>query len=146
MSEIVLPISNNFWNIRGVFKTRGFFNIGTQASLVLRRNGRFVLLDSYTLQDEVKKQIDTLSNSGRDIEAIINLHPFHTLHVQKAHQQYPNAKLYGTRRHLATFPDLPWQPELTESGDFASLFSEDFEFSVPAGVDFISSNEQLHFA
>jgi hypothetical protein len=103
-------------------------------------------LDAYTLQGKVKEQIDTLSRGGDDIEAIINLHPFHTMHVQKAHEQYPNAKLYGTQRHIDKFPDLDWQPELTESAACADLFADDLEFSVPAGVDFISSNEHLHFS
>ena len=146
MSEQILQISDDFWNIRGDFKIGGILNIGTHASLVRCRNGKFVLLDAYTLQGEVKEQIDALSNKGKDIEAIINLHPFHTVHVRKAHEQYPKAKLYGTQRHLFKFPDLPWQPELTESAACADLFADDFEFSVPAGVDFISSNEQLHFS
>lgn len=146
MSEQILRISDDFWNIRGDFKIGGFLNIGTHASLVRRSNGKFVLLDAYTLQGTIKEYVDSLSNNGADIEAIINLHPFHTVHVQKVHEQYPNAKLYGTRRHQDKFPDLPWQSELTESSEFAALFAEDFEFSVPAGVDFISSNENLHFS
>lgn len=146
MSEEILQISDDFWNIRGDFKIGGILNIGTHASLVRRGNGKFVLLDAYTLQGEVKQQIDALSKDGDDIEAIINLHPFHTMHVQKAHEQYPNAKLYGTQRHIEKFPDLDWQPELTESAACAELFADDLEFSVPAGVDFISSNEHLHFS
>jgi hypothetical protein len=146
MSEKILHISDDFWNIRGDFKIGGILNIGTHASLVRRGNGKFVLLDAYTLQGKVKEQIDTLSRGGDDIEAIINLHPFHTMHVQKAHEQYPNAKLYGTQRHIDKFPDLDWQPELTESAACADLFADDLEFSVPAGVDFISSNEHLHFS
>jgi len=146
MSEKILKISDDFWNIRGDFKIGGVLNIGTHASLVRRGNGKFVLLDAYTLQGEVKEQIDALSKDGDDIEAIINLHPFHTVHVQKAHEQYPNAKLYGTQRHIEKFPDLDWQPELTESAACADLFAADFDFSVPAGVDFISSNEHLHFS
>ena len=146
MSEQILQISDDFWNIRGDFKIGGILNIGTHSSLVRRRNGKFVLLDAYTLQDEVKERIDAQSNNGDDIEAIINLHPFHTVHVKKAHEQFPDARLFGTRRHVEKFPDLPWQPELTESADCADLFADDFEFSVPAGVDFISSNEHLHFS
>ena len=146
MSERVLKISNDYWNIRGEFKIGGILNIGTHASLVKLGNGKFVLLDAYTLQGEVKAQVDALTNNGADIEAIINLHPFHTVHVKKSHKQYPNAKLYGTRRHLEKFPDLSWQGELTESDEFAALFADDFDFSVPAGVDFISSNEHLHFS
>ena len=146
MSEHILQISDDFWNIRGDFKIGGILNIGTHASLVRRKNGKFILLDAYTLQGEVKEQIDALSNNGDDIEAIVNLHPFHTVHVRKAHEQYPKAKLYGTQRHIEKFPDLLWQPELTESAAFADLFADDLEFSVPAGVDFISSNEHLHFS
>ena len=146
MSEHIRQISDDFWNIRGDFKIGGILNIGTHASMVRRGNGKFVLLDAYTLQGEVKEKIDALSKNGDDIEAIINLHPFHTIHVQKAHEQYPNAKLYGTRRHVEKFPDLDWQPELTDSEEFADLFADDFDFSVPAGVDFISSNEHLHFS
>ncbi len=146
MSERMLQISEDFWNIRGSFKIGGILDIGTHASLVRRANGQFVLLDAYTLEGPVKEQVDALTSNGAEIEAIINLHPFHTVHVAAAHSQYPQAKLYGTRRHVAKFPDLPWQAELTESPEFAELYVDDFEFSVPAGVDFISKNEHLHFS
>ncbi len=146
MSEKILKISNDYWNIRGVFKINGILNIGTHASLIKQKNGKFVLLDAYTFQGDLKKQVDALTNDGADLEAIINLHPFHTVHVERAHQEYPHAKHYGTRRHLNKFPELNWQPELTESDDFAALFSDDLEFSVPEGVDFISSNENVHFS
>ncbi|MDD9892717.1 MAG: hypothetical protein OXT49_04305 [Gammaproteobacteria bacterium] len=146
MAEQILKISDDFWNIRGVFKIGGVLNIGTHASLVRRANGKFVLLDAYTLQGAVKEKVDALTNNGADIEAIINVHPFHTVHVARSHAQYPNAKLYGTQRHIDKFPNLPWQPEQTESAECAALFADDFEFSVPAGVDFISSNENLHFS
>lgn len=146
MTDKIIKISDNFWNIRGEFRVFGLLNIGTQASLVKRSNGKFVLLDAYTLKGDVKQQVDLLTNNGVDIEAIINLHPFHTMHVVKTHADYPNAKLYGTQRHIDKFPDLPWEVELSNSNEFASLFSDDFKFSVPRGVDFISTNEQLHFS
>lgn len=146
MSEQILNISGNFWNIRGDFKIGGILNIGTHASIVRCTNGKFVLLDAYTLHGKLKNQVDALTNNGADLEAIINLHPFHTIHVQRVHELYPNAKLYGTQRHHDKFSELPWQPQLTESNEFAALFADDFEFSVPAGVDFISNNENLHFS
>jgi hypothetical protein len=146
MTDKIIKISDDFWNIRGEFRVFGLLNIGTQASLVKRGNGKFVLLDAYTFQDDIKQQVDALTNNGADIEAIINLHPFHTLHVAKTHSYYPHAKLYGTQRHLDKFPGLPWQVELSNSNEFAALFSDDFEFSVPRGVDFISNNEHLHFS
>ena len=146
MPERMIQIADDFWNIRGEFKLGGVLNIGTHASLLRRSNGQFILLDAYTLPDNIKAEVDALTGNGEAIEAIINLHPFHTVHVERAHQQYPNAKLYGTQRHIDKFPNLPWQPELTESEACADLFAEDLAFSIPAGVDFISSNENLHFS
>ncbi|MDC0661553.1 hypothetical protein [Marinobacter sp. SS21] len=146
MSNPVQQISNSFWNIRGDLKIGGVLNIGTHASLVKRGNGKFVLLDAYTLRGETKVKVDALTHSGTELEAIINLHPFHTLHVEAVHRQYPQARLYGTQRHRDKFPNLPWESELTESEACAALFAEDLEFAIPAGVDFISANEHLHFS
>ena len=142
----MIRVADNFWNIRGSFKTAGVLEVGTQASLVKRANGKFVFLDAYTLDGSVARQVRGLTNGRADIEAILNLHPFHTIHVQRMHAQFPDAKLYGTARHLSRFPELPWQPELTESTELHAMFGEDFDFSVPRGVDFISSNENIHFS
>jgi hypothetical protein len=142
----IIQVSDNFWNIRGSFKIGGVVDIGTQASLVKRQNGEFVLLDTCGLSTEVATQIDALTNGGKDIKAILNLHPFHTVYVSQMHERYPHALLYGTARHVARAPALPWQPEHTESPEIQTLFAEDFEFSVPKGVDFISKNENIHFS
>lgn len=146
MSDKIVYLSEDFWSIRGQFRIFGLLNIGTQASLLRRKNGRYLMLDAYTLEGDVKEQVDAITDGGADLEAIINLHPFHTVHVEAAHRQYPNARLYGTQRHHDRFPDLPWADALTESAECAALFAEDLEFSIPAGVDFISDNDKLHFA
>jgi hypothetical protein len=146
MPNHVLQISDNFWNIRGSFKVLGFLDVGTQASLVRRKSGAFILLDSYTLRDDVRRQVMDLTGNGEAIEAIINLHPFHTVHCEQMHRDFPRARLYGTRRHYERFPGLPWESQLTEDSELHALFSEDLQFSVPRGVDFISSNENLHFS
>lgn len=146
MSDHILKISNDFWNIRGEFRVGGFLNVGTHSSLVKRRNGKYVLLDAYTLLGEIKEAVDAVTNDGADIEAIINVHPFHTVHVERVHQQYPKAKLFGTQRHLDKFPELPWETALSESAECAEMFAEDFDFSIPMGVDFIPDNQHLHFS
>jgi len=146
MKDKMVKIAEDFWNIRGEFKLFGLVNIGTQASLVKRQNGNFVFLDAYSMHANLKKLVDIRTNNGQYIEAIINLHPFHTIHVEQAHQDYPHAKLYGTQRHVDKFPHLPWQPELTDSTEFATLYADDFDFTVPQGVDFISSDEKVHFS
>ena len=146
MRPTIRQIAPDFWNIRGSFKTAGLIEVGTQVSLVRRKNGRFVFLDAYSLPDEIDREARALTRGGKDIEAIINVHPFHTIHVRPMHERYPDAKLYGTARHHARFPDLPWDAARTEDPELHAVFTDDFEFSVPRGVDFISPNEQVHFS
>lgn len=146
MSERLIEVGNGFWNIRGDFRIGGVLNIGTQASLVRRADGRFLMLDGYTLRGELLQQVRELTDDGALLDAIIHLHPFHTVHVQAAHAQFPGAKLYGTCRHHERFPDLPWQAERSESPECAALFAGELEFSVPEGVVFVSPNENLHFS
>ena len=58
----------------------GVLNVGTQSSLVKLAEGRFVFLDSYTLNGEIRERVMTLTDQGRTVEAALNVHPFHTLH------------------------------------------------------------------
>ncbi|MCA9661712.1 MAG: hypothetical protein KC486_25460 [Myxococcales bacterium] len=145
-SEKMIKIADGFWNIRGVFRLFGLINVGTQASLVRLASGRFVLLDSYTLPEPIAEEVLALTDGGAAIDAVINLHPFHTVHVEAIAARFPSAKLYGTERHHARFPGLRWEPERTESEAFAALFADDLDFMVPRGVHFIPSDERLHFA
>ncbi len=146
MPTPTLRIADDFWNIRGSFKIGGVVDIGTHTSLVRRANGRFVFLDAYSLPDEVEREVKELTDDGKAIEAILNLHPFHTIHVRRVHARYPHAKLYGTARHLDRFPELPWEDTRTEDPELHAMFADDFDFSVPRGVDFISANENVHFS
>lgn len=142
----LIKLSDDFWNIRGSHRLGGVVDIGTHASLVRLANGSFVFLDAYTFSGEIKRELLELTNDGQDVSAIINLHPFHTVHVRPMHRLFPEAKLYGTARHVSRFPKLSWEAENTESQDLHELFSEDLEFSVPVGVDFISADENVHFS
>jgi hypothetical protein len=62
------------------------------------------------------------------------------------HELFPRARLYGTKRHLERFPELPWEALLTEDAALHEEFADDFEFSVPRGVDFISADDKVHFS
>ena len=146
MSHEIIAIGDNFWNIRGAFRLGGVVDIGTHISLIRRQNGKFLFLDSYTLTDAQADQVDALTGGGKHVAAVLNLHPFHTVHVHAMHQRYPKAKLYGTQRHLEKFPDLPWQTLRTEDAGLHKKFASDLEFSVPEGVDFVSANESVHFS
>ena len=146
MRPHTIHVAEGFWNVRGSFKIGGVLDVGTQASLVRRKNGKFIFLDAYTVTAGVKKEIGELTRDGAEVEVILNVHPFHTVHVKKAHRQYPGAKLYGTARHRSHFPELPWESFRTEDPALHELYAEDLEFSVPRGVDFISKNENVHFS
>ena len=146
MKHRVIQVADGFWNIRGSFKIGGILDVRTHVSLIERSNGKFIFLDAYTLSDAVDQQVRELTDDGEKVEAILNLHPFHTVHVQPMHERFPKARLYGTARHLSRFPDLPWESLRTEDPELHAMFAEDLDFSIPRGVDFISDNEKVHFS
>lgn len=141
---MIIPVSEGFWNLRGSFRIGGVLNVGTQLSLVRRASGKFVFLDAYTLSAPLKQQLDAITGGPDHVEAILNLHPFHTLHVASMQSLYPQARLYGTARHLARLPGLPWQALRTEDEALHAAFADDLDFSVPRGVDLISADEKVH--
>ncbi len=141
----VIPIGEGFWNLRGSFKI-GPVDIGTQASLVALEEGGHVLLDGCELSEEGQRWLDDATDGGASLKAVLHLHPFHTVFVRKVHERYPNVPLFGTKRHHLKATDLPWDPLTTDDPGLHQRFAADLSFSVPAGVDFIPANENLHFA
>ena len=146
MSEQIQDLGQGFRTIRGSFKIAGMVDVGTQCSLVEMSNGEFVFLDSYTLPDEIRDEVYELTDNGRKVSAIINVHPFHTIHCEWMHRAFPQAKLYGTARHHRKWPDLPWQDATCEGTSFPGLFRQDFEFSQPAGCRLVCEDENVHFS
>ncbi len=146
MHEEIIEVNQDFWNIRGSFKLGGVVDIKTHVSLVRLANGNFLFLDSYSLGRDTRDRIEKILGNKGKVEAILNLHPFHTVHVERMHALYPDARLYGTVRHTELFPDLPWEAEHTEDLELHALYADDFEFSIPRGVDFISANSNVHFS
>lgn len=137
-------LHQDFWNFRGSFKIAKVIDIGTHMSLVRRANGRFLVLDSYGLDDDDLAALRGLTGDGSLIDAIINVHPFHTLHCPAVAEAMPGARMIGTRRHIAQLPDLPWDQHVIEDAATQAEFAEDLMFSIPAGVDFISDDEKVH--
>ncbi len=137
---------DGFHHIRGSFKLGGILELGTHCALVELPDERFVFLDSYTLDDALKAKVDALTDNGRKVAAIVNLHPFHTLHCEWMAQAYPEAKLYGTRRHHEKFPDLKWESDTCEAGALEGLFGDALRFSVPKGVQMVCEDENVHFS
>lgn len=143
MSERMIDLGNGFWNIRGDLRIGGVVNVGTHCSLVRLSSGGFVFLDSYGFGDPVAQQVMALTDGGRAVRAILNLHPFHTIHCETMHRMFPQAELFGSDRHHRKWPALPWQPQAVESPDVAARFP-DLRFSLPDGVDYICQDDRVH--
>lgn len=146
MTEEILDCGEGFWSIRGSFRIGGIVNIGTQCGLIRRSDGSFVFLDSYTLPDSTLAQVNRITGGPANVAAIINLHPFHTIHCEWMHRTFPAAKLYGTRRHQEKWPSLPWESSRCESGELADHFGDLLEFSLPRGVALVCDDEAVHFS
>lgn len=143
MSEKIINLGNGFYNIRGNFRIGGVLNIGTQCSLIKLDDNRFVFIDSYSLTGDIKDQVMTITNNGEYVEAILNVHPFHTVHCEQMAHDFPNATLYGSTRHQHKLPQLNWAKDTVESQAVANRYSE-LEFSVPDGIYYIHPNEKIH--
>ena len=142
----MIRLHDDFWNIRGSFKIAKVIDIGTHMSLVRRPNGRFIVIDSYDLAADALEEFLALTEDGRAVDAIVNVHPFHTVHCKALRDVLPNAKLFGTRRHWEEVPDLGWDPAAIEDDATQSLFADALDFSVPRGIDFVSADDSVHVA
>ena len=140
------PLAEGFWNLRGHHRLGGLVDIGTQMSVASRPDGRLVLVDAIELEDAQHDALLALTDDGTRVDAVVHVHPFHTLHVEALHRAFPAAPLHGTARHRERFPDLPWVGEPVETWAADHPFADVFELSVPAGVDFVCADEKVHVA
>ena len=143
MTDKIHDLGAGFWNIRGTFRLGGVLNIGTQCSLVKLASGRFIFLDSYELTDDVRAEVMALTNNGQDVEAVLNVHPFHTVHCAQRAKDFPQATFYGSRRHHKKIPAVQWAADLVESDAVAKRYPE-LKFSISEGIHYISPNEMIH--
>lgn len=139
-------LHEDFWNFRGSFKIAKVIDIGTQMSLVRRPDGRFLVLDSYELDDDERDRLLSQTERGQAVDAIINVHPFHTVHCNALRGALPHARLIGTRRHREQVPGLAWDDSAIEDPATQAEFADTLDFSIPAGVDFISADDSVHVA
>ena len=143
MADQIYDLGSGFWNIQGSFKLGGVIDIGTQCSLVKLASGKFVFLDSYSLTGEVREQVMALTDNGDNVEAVLNLHPFHTTHCEQMAQDFPKAAFYGSSRHQQKVPNVKWEQALVESDEVTGHYPE-LEFSLPQGIYYIAPNEMIH--
>ncbi|GAB1595638.1 hypothetical protein [Lysobacter claricitrinus] len=139
-------LADTFWNLRGTYRVAGVLNIGTHMSLVRRDDGRFVAIDGCGLDDAQRTAVMALTDNGARVDAVVHVHPFHTMHVEATQRLFPSAALHGTARHRARFPSLPWSDVPVEAWTGDHPFADVFDLSVPDGVDFVCANERVHVA
>lgn len=145
MDRRIIEVEDGFWNLRGSHKFAGIIDIGTHMSLIRRANGRYLVLDACGMTPEGRALIEAKTRGGEELDGVLHLHPFHTLHVRALHEAYPKAKLYGTERHHTLLKDLPWEPLRTEDPALHANFADDLEFTIPAGVDLVTPDPKVHF-
>jgi len=131
-------IGPGFWNIRGSFKMLGgLIDMGNHMSIAQLPNGKYLIIDALPLTDQLKSEIDTLTDKGAKIEAVITTHPFHTLSIQPFYDAYPSAPFYGCPRHLKRFPDIKWAGDLNDC-TVRTKWNPDVDLRVPAGAEFVN--------
>ena len=84
-----------------------------------------------------------LTNNGQDVEAVLNLHPFHTVHCTQMAKDFPQATFYGSSRHHKKVPEVQWAKDLVESDAVAKRYPE-LKFSMSEGIHYIAPNEMIH--
>lgn len=137
-------LDDAFWNIRGTYRVAGVLDIGTHMSLVRRGNGRFVVIDGCGLDNAQHEALMALTRSGGLVDAVVHVHPFHTLHVEATHRLFPDAALHGTARHRRLAPSLPWSAVPVEEWTDGHPLADVFDLSVPDGVYFACVDERVH--
>lgn len=93
------------------------------------------MIDTVVISDELKREFDEITNNGTKIEAVLAVHPFHTLAYSAFHKLYPNVKYYGTPRHIRKITEINWAGQLdnTENKALLSKWAPEVELRIPAG-------------
>ncbi|KAJ3202035.1 hypothetical protein HDU67_000837 [Dinochytrium kinnereticum] len=136
--KMIKEIAPGFFNLRAPFTYLfGMVDIGTQMSFLKLSSGKILVIDTVELTPQTKAEIDELTDNGKLIDGVLGTHPYHTLYFPSFHKHYPNAKYYGTPRHLRNFPDIPWAGDLNEESVRAK-WEPDVEMRIPAGSEFVN--------
>jgi len=139
---------SGFYNIRSGFKLfKGLVNIGTQMSLVRLENGNFIALSTVPLDDQLKKEIDDLTEDGQLLIAVIATHPFHTLAFHGFYEAYPKALYIGTPRHVRNIKTIPWHNLDVTSEEIQKYWEPEISMRIPAGSEFTAPVPEMsnHF-
>lgn len=143
----MIDVGNGHWNLRDSFTfALGAIDIGTHMSFLQLSNGKFLVLDTCAFNDTDKAKIDELTENGTKIEAVVATHPFHTMYFERFHKLYPNAPYYGSSRHIKRISSVPWAGNIEEEANLRRWEEFGVFMRVPAGADFVPTEESNHFS
>jgi hypothetical protein len=116
-------------------------------SFIRLKSGKILVIDTVDISDpSIKHEVDQLTNKGDLIEAVVATHPFHTIYFTPFFHCYPNAKYYGTPRHIRNNKVISWAGDISESV-VRQLWQQDgVHMVIPAGSEFVNiADESNHF-
>jgi len=138
-----MEVGPGFWNVRSSFKLKGIVDIGTQMSFIRLSNGKFLVIDTVPLSDSLKLEIDQLTDGGNKLEAVLAVHPFHTLAIGDFYRTYPNVPYYGCPRHLRRLNVIPWAGDLNNE-EIRKKWEPEIQMRIPAGAEFINPEPEAY--
>mmetsp|Transcript_36869 Transcript_36869/g.53962 ORF Transcript_36869/g.53962 Transcript_36869/m.53962 type:complete len:313 (+) Transcript_36869:68-1006(+) len=117
----------------------GMVDIGSHMGLIRLESGKFVAIDTVDPNlsipfngraGDIKHDIDLLTENGNLLEAVIATHPYHTLYFPPFYAMYPDAKYYGTPRHLRVQTDIPWVGSVADA-EVLALYEPEIQMRFP---------------
>jgi len=138
-------VGPGFFHASDSFSISGL-DIGVQQNYIQLSSGRFLILDTINLTTQLTNEINAMTNNGALIEAVLGTHPFHTLFFPAFYQQYPNAKYYGTPRHLRDVKSVKWTGSLWDCQN--RVLWPEVRMRIPRGSEFVNPQPETsnHFS
>ncbi|KAJ3234847.1 hypothetical protein HDU78_005598 [Chytriomyces hyalinus] len=113
----------------------GLINVGTHMSFIRLSSGKFVAVSAVDLDAEAKAEVDRLTANGKNIESVLATNPFHTMAFEPFYALYPDARYYGTPRHIRNIKTIPWAGSVADDA-VLKMYEPEIEMRIPAGAEF----------
>ena len=143
--KYLVEVGEGFWNIRGSFVAFGILELGTHMSVLRLSSGKFLVIDTIPLTNNIKTELDHLTDNGNLIDAVVATHPYHTLHFPAFYEMYPSVRFYGTPRHLNIQPTLRWSGSVYDT-QVQQQWEPDVSMRIPDGAEFVNPPPDNHFS
>lgn len=145
-----IAIGTNFWTLRSSFKVSGI-KVKVHCSLIKLSTGKFLLIDTVKFSEQAVLELNQFTNGGRDLEAVLVTQPlindYYTVCLSTCANMYPNAKYFGTPRHLRKIESVTWQPQsMAEPAMLRQWETEEIFMRIPEGAEFENPDKNCTFS